>query len=191
MVHDFPIRNSDIDEHGPTFGCAGCRAVVNGRGRDKHSPNCRLRIQELIKLTEEGRLRVERANLRKTEAVVRESERQKASEGEAGEVKEQVMQDEAPQEDVDVKDSQATGSGLTAEERENIPTDAAMEIGAGEPRARLQLRGPERALIMANYRPARHDVLVRGPELNRKLSRRGLLQSSESSTGRSVLPREP
>ena len=57
----------DIDEHGATDGCLGCRAIVRGlASRAGHSPACRARLKEFMMQTEEGSARVARASERAT-----------------------------------------------------------------------------------------------------------------------------
>ena len=44
----------DIEEHGATEGCPGCRALMNphSRFRAKHTVECRQRLEEALKGTE-------------------------------------------------------------------------------------------------------------------------------------------
>ena len=52
------ISQKDILEHGPTEGCWGCRAIVQGHSRHAaHSAECRVRIQDLLMQNDEGKKR--------------------------------------------------------------------------------------------------------------------------------------
>ena len=56
------ILNSDVKKHGPTTGCAGCRAAVaNKNWRSAHTAECRTRMQALMMTDDDGRRRVELA----------------------------------------------------------------------------------------------------------------------------------
>ena len=80
------ITKEDIETHGTTPGCLGCRTIKAGLPRQNHSEHCRKRIEDEIKKTEEGRARVERSDTRIHEAIAkqleqedRESENKKAA----------------------------------------------------------------------------------------------------------------
>ena len=75
VVRRMYIRKADVDEHGITDGCAGCRALMLEKPPQNHSPACRERIEGLIRHSESGQARLERAGDRVTAAIVRESER--------------------------------------------------------------------------------------------------------------------
>ena len=52
---------SDFINHGYTVGCRECTRLETGIGHRKaHSEECRKRIEEILKESEEGRVRVER-----------------------------------------------------------------------------------------------------------------------------------
>ena len=69
------IYKEDINKHGPTPGCAGCRAVTAGsKYRAKHNIECRKRFEEIISQDEEGKKRLAAANERKLEAISRKCE---------------------------------------------------------------------------------------------------------------------
>ena len=42
----FHTKKEDYDEHGYTRGCIGCRALLTGTSRQKHSPQCRQRMEK-------------------------------------------------------------------------------------------------------------------------------------------------
>ena len=67
------IYKDDIELHGPTPKCAGCRATLTGKYRAPHTQECRDRFEALLKATESGRRRVARASQRMTEATVKAS----------------------------------------------------------------------------------------------------------------------
>ena len=57
------ISEKDVEKHGATEGCPGCRALMNpfSRYRAKHTPECRARMEEAMMQSEEGAARVTRA----------------------------------------------------------------------------------------------------------------------------------
>ena len=60
-VRSWKIYKSDIENEniGPTPGCPGCKAILSGaRNPQSHTVACRLRIQELIAETDEGKMRI-------------------------------------------------------------------------------------------------------------------------------------
>ena len=54
-----------IAKHGVTAGCPGCRAITTGKQPQSHKLDCRVRIEEAIAETAEGKLRLTRKILRK------------------------------------------------------------------------------------------------------------------------------
>ena len=69
-VRTWKIYKHDIEEHGATEGCAGCRAVMRGATyKAGHTAACRLRMQDLIMSDDAGRARVERAHERRGDAL--------------------------------------------------------------------------------------------------------------------------
>ena len=80
-VRDWKIYKKDIEMHGPSDGCAGCKAIVTGSlSKQPHTINCRRRLQELIMETEEGRMRVQRAAQRVEGAANHPDDRQQGGE---------------------------------------------------------------------------------------------------------------
>ena len=58
ITRNWKFYKRDIDEHGPTEGCPGCRAIIKGLStRAAHTPECRIRLQSL--LTELKKAKVE------------------------------------------------------------------------------------------------------------------------------------
>ena len=69
------ITKQDIDNVGYSDGCVGCNAMRAGKAAQRHSKYCRRRVQDELKGTEEGRQRLDKAEERFTEALVRAGER--------------------------------------------------------------------------------------------------------------------
>ena len=69
------ITKEDIEAYGTTPGCLGCRTMKAGLPRQNHSENCRKRIEDEIKKTDEGRARVDRSNTRLDEYYASQIER--------------------------------------------------------------------------------------------------------------------
>ena len=69
------IRKTDIIKYGETPGCIGCQCVVLGKPLQSHTTECRERIEGHLRETEEGQQRLQKADDRVTEDLVRESER--------------------------------------------------------------------------------------------------------------------
>ncbi len=108
------IYKGDIEKHGPTTGCAGCKAAMSGsKYRAKHSEECRKRMEELIGQDPEGKQRFESAVQRRLEGIAKIAQKME----ENGEV--DVNKDKATENKVDVKPaaSAGSGSGLSTEDR--------------------------------------------------------------------------
>ena len=45
----FRVTIDDVGKHGPTPGCPGCRALVLGKTRQKHTDECRTRLTGAMK----------------------------------------------------------------------------------------------------------------------------------------------
>ena len=71
----FRITKGDIEQVGYSDGCMGCNAMRASKPAQRHSEYCRRRVQDDLKGTEEGRQRLEKAEERFTEALVRAGER--------------------------------------------------------------------------------------------------------------------
>ena len=66
------IMKKDIDTHGPSVQCPGCRAAVRGSTyKMQHTKECRLRFEGTLEGTEEGRKRMERADERLAHDILR------------------------------------------------------------------------------------------------------------------------
>ena len=46
IPRSFNIRKTDLEEHGYTKGCLGCRAVLRGGTRQGHNMECRKRFEK-------------------------------------------------------------------------------------------------------------------------------------------------
>ena len=85
-IRNWKIYRRDIEEHGGTPGCPGCRAVTHGMsGHAPHTALCRERIQGLIMETEEGRGRIDRAAERATAGAEQSEEERVAAPSQGGE----------------------------------------------------------------------------------------------------------
>lgn len=95
------IFKKDIEKHGATEGCPGCRALMNphNKFRAKHTPECRQRLEEALRGTEEGAQRVKRAEDRMNSAVTKKFE--------------EILEDKTAED----PQGAASGSGLTEDER--------------------------------------------------------------------------
>ena len=86
IIRNWKIYRRDIEEHGGTPGCPGCRAVTHGMsGHAPHTALCRERIQGLIMETEEGRGRIDRAAERATAGAEQSEEERVAAPPQGGE----------------------------------------------------------------------------------------------------------
>ncbi len=110
------IYKSDVDEHGPTPRCPGCKAAAaGGKYRAKHTEECRKRFEEILMQTERGKRRFESATERKFDAITR-----KAMEMEP---KDEDVADKKNDADMDAETGSpgvqvASGSGLNDNERQ-------------------------------------------------------------------------
>ena len=95
------VQKTDVDEHGPTEKCPGCRAHVSGKYRNRHTDECRQRFEKLLHQTEKGRRRFESATERRLNAITKKA---------------MAMQDQVEKEaaTMSARGSGASGSGLTA-----------------------------------------------------------------------------
>jgi len=48
IPRSFNIRKTDLEVHGYTAGCLGCKAVLRGGSRQGHSAACRKRLMEAM-----------------------------------------------------------------------------------------------------------------------------------------------
>ncbi|MBN71658.1 MAG: hypothetical protein CME32_20555 [Gimesia sp.] len=121
------IYKQDIEEHGATPGCPGCRAVIRGgRYRAKHSEECRTRFEELLSNTDQGKKIIEAAKDRMTKAIVRIGEdimaegNEAESENKRKKAKTNEKDDDMEQEPHEAKSTTsggASGSGQTESQR--------------------------------------------------------------------------
>ena len=104
------IYKKDVEKHGPTPGCPGCRAALNPAGsfRAKHTPECRKRFEEEWKKTEEGKKRVERAEERMDRAVTRKFEEMVEKEDQEMQGEEGAREDKQDEQDQEPGDEKQT-----------------------------------------------------------------------------------
>lgn len=70
------IYKQDIDEHGPSDRCPGCRAVMSGgKYRAKHTEDCRSRFEKILADTEQGKKRLDAARERKEDEETRRAQK--------------------------------------------------------------------------------------------------------------------
>ena len=81
------IRRKDVERHGYTEGCEGCRAVSRGGVSRNHTEACRQRIEKAIREEGEGN-RAQQQEDRTNKILWKEIERQE-KEAEAKKVREQ------------------------------------------------------------------------------------------------------
>ena len=75
QVRAFRITRKDCIDYGSTPGCAGWRALQNNTESRNHSQTCRDRYEALLRNTEAGQERADRANKRMDDAVARAGEK--------------------------------------------------------------------------------------------------------------------
>ncbi len=64
------IYKSDVDKHGATPGCPGCKAAAQGaKYRARHNDGCRKRFEEAMSQEPDGKKRFEAARKRKLDGV--------------------------------------------------------------------------------------------------------------------------
>ena len=67
------VHTIDVDEHGPTEQCPGCRAPVNGKYRRFHTDKCRRRFKRNMLQAEKRRRRFEAATERRLNAATKKA----------------------------------------------------------------------------------------------------------------------
>ncbi len=112
-IRVFHINKADVEGHGVTQGCAGCRAIVTpgSKHRAKHTAECRKRFEDILGQTEEGAKRLDRARQREERLT-----RDLAERGEA------IMQEQAASAAADQDNATqargASASGMSEEQRQ-------------------------------------------------------------------------
>ncbi len=74
IAREIYLCNNDFDKHGWTPGCAKCRFMVlhpNREGGPIHSEKCKPRMVKALRGTAAGRARIEQAERRLSEHIVR------------------------------------------------------------------------------------------------------------------------
>ena len=67
------VKARDIETHGPTGGCQGCKSMANSRSRQAHTDSCRRRFEELLGEDDD---RVKAAKLRADEYCAKQIEKE-------------------------------------------------------------------------------------------------------------------
>ena len=108
------ILKKDVEEHGGTDRCPGCKALRTGKYRAKHTAECRQRFEKILEQNVAARRRFERAKERKMDAVTK-----RAVEIQEGIDKDSKGKDADTPVNGDGKDAAAgaSGSGLGDAER--------------------------------------------------------------------------
>ena len=70
--NDCFIQRKDLEQHGQTKGCAGCRTMIDGGNRQAHSSECRERFRRLM----QGDEKVQRMQERRDAYAERIAERE-------------------------------------------------------------------------------------------------------------------
>ena len=74
IIRRMRITRKDVEEHGTTSGCPGCKAVRYGKTACAHSEECRNRIESKIGSSEKGKERIQRELDRQNELIARRME---------------------------------------------------------------------------------------------------------------------
>lgn len=78
VIRNFKIYREDVITHGATEGCPGCNAVIRGHAlKAAHTPECRVRFQDILSQDEYGEARIARANARAAAAAAQPREASK------------------------------------------------------------------------------------------------------------------
>ena len=112
------IYKKDIDEHGPTDKCPGCRAVMGGgRYRARHTDECRKRFESLLSGSETGKKRYEAA----TERIMRQQDDRAERKKRKGGTEEHNNAENEPASES--QPSRASVSGMAVEQRRQSVTE--------------------------------------------------------------------
>ena len=116
--------------HGFTGGCPGCESLIKEDGirRGGHNPECRARVEEILKQTPEGRARLDRASHKATEYLEKALQRENAR---------------ANTEEESVPPASNGAAGTTADGAVPAPTGREDEDAAEEPPAKKSRPGDE------------------------------------------------
>ena len=143
---EFYIKKKDVEAHGHTRGCPGCRTMFQGGTRQAHTAECRerfrglMRDEEKVKRTQEKRKeyeeKMEEKELRKEAKRKRKEERRGRKRGaEDDDIEEERIREETPEEERGHK-RKAEGGELEQErDREQAAAsseDMAIELVTGD-----------------------------------------------------------
>ena len=147
LPRQFRTSNEDYQEHGYTRGCLGCKALLGGKTKQKHSDHCRARMAEAMA----GSKRVEGARERKRKFIeealkAEESKKDKKAIGDAdrGEGAKKSRLDEIEEEAMQTEDFEKLGELFTEYmEEEAKALKRANEESEGDARKRSKKEDAE------------------------------------------------
>ena len=106
------ITNEDVQAHGPTRGCQGCRAVALKLKSQTHSESCRTRMTKLISQTPHGAERVQAAEEKVSEMLAEKLERDiKKSEDKDRRGRDELTAEDMPKKKVRMEKESAAEEG--------------------------------------------------------------------------------
>jgi hypothetical protein len=167
----FMIRKEDLERHGYSANCQGCRSILRGTARQGHSESCRKRIEEALK--DDPRIKLQR--IKEKEYVERRLEEQEAKRRKKE--KEEEEEEESSEEASKRPAREGGQEGLQDEEQSKRPrldedsqalTEAAS--GSGDPSMYVPARGGdvEMAETGERERRPRGNSLLRGSNRARR-----------------------
>ena len=77
MPRNVAISKADLEAHGYTVGCLGCKAILKGTSRQGHSQTCRSRFNEVFKGTDKYQKALVRCDAFAERAMQEEDDRKK------------------------------------------------------------------------------------------------------------------
>ncbi len=141
------IYKSDVDEHGPTPRCPGCRAAAaGGKCRARHTDECRKRFEEILTQTEKGKKRFESATERRLDAITRKAMEMEPKEDDGDGVKETGMDTDGERKETNQAGAAAaSGSGLNeSDRRRSVDDQNKREIDAAKKESARETRRRKR-----------------------------------------------
>ena len=109
------IYKKDVEEHGATPRCPGCRvALSGGKYRAKHTDECRKRFEEILSRNETGKRRYEAA----TERLMRKQDEQEAKENKEASQESQVKDTEEDEKKTEAPEKEASEPKPTKKQKQ-------------------------------------------------------------------------
>ena len=144
VPRSFSIRKQDIEDHGVTLKCPGCRAVISGKSRQEHSQACRKRFEAA--LSEDERVKISKAKMDEFISKIVENECSKEDkERKAGEEEEKAGgESEAKKARERRRSEEAEEESEANKAREGRRSEEAEEVSAAK-KAGERRRGEEAA----------------------------------------------